>query len=267
MKSLKELLLDVDGDTNFDEKMIITQFFNSIESQQHIIKYLQGLIEKSSEPIASFNVVKNDRFSDSMYVVFPKKQTANGYHMVFIKQAHRGIRLWRAYGDTILDQILVSASEAGYGLGPRSNYIYKVPESMRDLFEKIINKSVRESILDDDEIMSKYEELGNMKNLSEYLIESTYKFKKVEDVETFLAQFPDDATSWKQATDEVRDLARLAADFVSEYERTNINRLDFKTLKTPADWNSVGKAYIMAAISGMSNNTLKRFLEELNGRF
>jgi hypothetical protein len=106
-----------------------------------------------------------------------------------------------------------------------------------------------------------------MKNLSEYLIESTYKFKKVEDVETFLAQFPDDATSWKQATDEVRDLARLAADFVSEYERTDINRLDFKTLKTPADWNSVGKAYIMAAISGMSNNTLKRFLEELNGRF
>ena len=106
-----------------------------------------------------------------------------------------------------------------------------------------------------------------MKDLTEYLFESSFKFKSIDDIQTFLAQFPDDATSWKQATDEVRDLARFAADFVSEYERTNIKRLDFNTLKTPSDWNSVGKAYIMSAISGMSNNTLKRFLEELNGRF
>ena len=106
-----------------------------------------------------------------------------------------------------------------------------------------------------------------MMTFVEHINESLKKFKTLTDVEKFLDQFPDDATSWKEATDEIRDIARLAADFVNEFEKDKVQRLDFKTLKTPADWNSVGKAYIMATISEMTNNTLKRFLEELNGRF
>ena len=51
---------------------------------------------------------------------------------------------------------------------------------MRDLFEKIINKSVRESILD-NEIMSKYEELGNMKNLRESLLDDPETLVKKSD--------------------------------------------------------------------------------------
>jgi hypothetical protein len=145
MKHLKDILseslLDVNNDTDLDEKVIVSQFYDSIESQQYVIEYLHELIKKHSKLETTFTSIKNARWTDSIYVIFPKKQTPKGDHITFLKHDKLyGIRLWRAYGDTILDKVLVSIGEASYIFGPKSNYIYKVPEFMIDLVNSIINK-------------------------------------------------------------------------------------------------------------------------------
>ena len=40
----------------------------------------------------------------------------------------------------------------------------------------------------------------------------------IQKIEKFLEQFPTDATSWRQATDEVRDLARASREMLDEYD-------------------------------------------------
>ena len=44
-------------------------------------------------------------------------------------------------------------------------------------------------------------------------------------IEKFLEQFPTDATSWVQATDEVRDLARASREMLDEYDDIRSRRL------------------------------------------
>ena len=144
MKHLKDILseslLDVNNDTDLDNNVIVSQFYDSIESQQYVIKYLHELVEKHSKLETTFTPIKNDK-GDSIYVIFPKKQTPKGDHIAFlIHDKLYGIRVWRAYGDTILDKVLVSIGEASYGLGPRNHYIYKVPEFMIELVNSIIDK-------------------------------------------------------------------------------------------------------------------------------
>ena len=53
-------------------------------------------------------------------------------------------------------------------------------------------------------------------------------------IEKFLEQFPTDATSWTQATDEVYDLARTSREFLDEYDDVKVEAMDFATLDTPA---------------------------------
>ena len=52
------------------------------------------------------------------------------------------------------------------------------------------------------------------------------------EIERFLEQFPTDATSWAQATDEVRDLARLAREHLEEYDGVIVEPVDFRHAKT-----------------------------------
>ena len=106
-----------------------------------------------------------------------------------------------------------------------------------------------------------------MKTLQEYLTESSHKFKTIEDVEKYLSKFPDTATSWRNATDEIRDIARISKEFINELDNANVDALDFHSLKTPADWNMTGKDYIRMNMSKMSKNTLRRFLDELSELF
>ena len=166
MKHLKDIvnesLLDIENDAELDDRVVVSQFFANVESQQKVVDYIQGLIEASGEPSITFTAVKNDLWSDNMYVVFPKKQTPNGYRIIIIKRGKRGFQMWSAYADAILDQTLVSAGEAKYICGAKSNLIYKVPSSMYKLFDTIVHKKVndklgiKESLLDDeDEIMDK----------------------------------------------------------------------------------------------------------------
>lgn len=58
-------------------------------------------------------------------------------------------------------------------------------------------------------------------------------------LENFSEQFPTNATSWSQATDEVYDLARISREFLYEYDNIKVEAVDFATLDTPAKWNSV----------------------------
>lgn len=106
-----------------------------------------------------------------------------------------------------------------------------------------------------------------MKNLKEYLVESTFKFKKIEDVQKYLDKFRDDETSWRGATDELRDIARYSREFLAEYDNIKIDALDFKSFKTPAEWNSTSKKYIMDNISKMSKLAQDKFLNHINDRY
>lgn len=106
-----------------------------------------------------------------------------------------------------------------------------------------------------------------MKNLTEYLFESTFKFKKIEDVQKYLDKFRDDETSWKGATNELRDIARYTREFLAELDNIEIDALDFKSFKTPAEWNTTSKKYIMDNISKMSKLTQTKFLTHINDRY
>lgn len=87
-----------------------------------------------------------------------------------------------------------------------------------------------------------------------------------QNIKNFLATFPNNATRWSEATDEIRDLARTAKELYNELELDlhsddagAIEPLDFRALKTPAEWNTKGKQYIMEVYSKMSEDTKKYF--------
>lgn len=186
---LTESLLDIDDDTGRDDRIAVSQFFSSVESQQKVVDYIRRSIEASGEPNITFTVVKNDLWSDNMYVAFPKKQTPKGYRIIIIKRGKHGFQMWSAYADTILDQTMVSAGEAKYICG--SNLIYKVPSSMYKLFDTIVHKKVndklgiKESLLDDeDEIVKSVEAKYSIPNLIKNLgnIRDSEKYKNVGDM-------------------------------------------------------------------------------------
>ena len=106
-----------------------------------------------------------------------------------------------------------------------------------------------------------------MKTLKEYLVESAFKFKKIEDVQKYLDKFRDDETSWRGATDELRDIARYSREFLAEYDNIEIDALDFKSFKTPAKWNSTSKKYIMDNIGKMSKLAQGKFLNYISDRY
>jgi hypothetical protein len=91
-----------------------------------------------------------------------------------------------------------------------------------------------------------------------------------KDIESFLSKFPDNATSWKNATDEIRDISRTAKEYYNELDLGlsgdklhETNALNFRELKTPSDWNTKGKQHINNIYSKMSDNTKKQFLESI----
>ena len=46
-------------------------------------------------------------------------------------------------------------------------------------------------------------------------------------IEKFLEQFPTNATSWREATDEVRELARASREMLDEYDDIKVEAVDF----------------------------------------
>lgn len=77
--------------------------------------------------------------------------------------------------------------------------------------------------------------------------------------EKFLKRFPKNATSWSQATDEVRDMARTARELLEECEGVIVEPVDFRAVKTPAEWNTKGREFILTNFDRMADRTKERF--------
>ena len=86
-------------------------------------------------------------------------------------------------------------------------------------------------------------------------------------IEKFLEQFPTDATSWVQATDEVRDLARASREMLDEYDDIKVEVVDFTAIKTPAEWNTLGRESIMRNYDMMRPRTQLLFFERFEDWF
>ena len=89
----------------------------------------------------------------------------------------------------------------------------------------------------------------------------------IQKIEKFLEQFPTDATSWRQATDEVRDLARVSREFLDEYDGIKVEAVDFTAIKTPAEWNTLGRESIMRNYDMMRPRTQQLFYEQFENWF
>ena len=86
-------------------------------------------------------------------------------------------------------------------------------------------------------------------------------------IEKFLEQFPTDATNWRKATDEVRELARASREMLDEYDEVKVEAVDFATLDTPAKWNSVCREAIWRNYDLMRPHTQLLFHDYFTERY
>ena len=86
-------------------------------------------------------------------------------------------------------------------------------------------------------------------------------------IEKFLEQFPTNATSWVQATDEVRDLARASREMLNEYDDVQVDSIYFPFIKTPAEWNTRGREAILRNYDMMRPRTQLLFYERFEDWF
>ena len=86
-------------------------------------------------------------------------------------------------------------------------------------------------------------------------------------IEMFLEQFPTDATSWVQATDEVRDLARASREMLDEYDDVQVDSIYFPDIKDPVEWNTRAREAVMRNYDMMSPRTQLLFFERFEDWF
>lgn len=89
----------------------------------------------------------------------------------------------------------------------------------------------------------------------------------IQKIEKFLEQFPTDATSWRQATDEVRDLARASREMLDEYDDVQVDSIYFPDIKDPAEWNTRAREAVMRNYDMMSPRTQLLFFERFEDWF
>lgn len=77
----------------------------------------------------------------------------------------------------------------------------------------------------------------------------------------FLDKFPTNATSWREAADEIRDLASASRQMVEEYDDIKVEAVDFTAIKTPAEWNTLGRESILRNYDLMRPRTQLLFYE------
>ena len=86
-------------------------------------------------------------------------------------------------------------------------------------------------------------------------------------IEKFLEQFPINATSWREATDEVRELARASREMLDEYDDIKVEAVDFTAIRTPAEWNTLGREAILRNYDMMRSRTQILFYERFEDWF
>ena len=86
-------------------------------------------------------------------------------------------------------------------------------------------------------------------------------------IERFLDKFPTNATSWREATDEVRDLARASREMLDEYDDITVEAVDFTAIRTPAEWNTRAREAVMRNYDMMRPRTQMLFFERFEDWF
>ena len=86
-------------------------------------------------------------------------------------------------------------------------------------------------------------------------------------IERFLDKFPTNATSWREATDEVRDLARASREMLDEYDDIKVEAVDFTAIRTPAEWNTRAREAVVRNYDMMSPRTQLLFFEQFEDWF
>ena len=86
-------------------------------------------------------------------------------------------------------------------------------------------------------------------------------------IERFLDKFPTNATSWREATDEVRDLAQASREMLDEYDGIKVEAVDFTATKTPAEWNTKAREAILRNYDLMRPRTQTLFFERFEDWF
>ena len=86
-------------------------------------------------------------------------------------------------------------------------------------------------------------------------------------IERFLDKFPTNATSWREATDEVRDLARASREMLGEYDDITVEAVDFTAIRTPAEWNTRAREAVMRNYDMMRPRTQMLFFERFEDWF
>ena len=89
----------------------------------------------------------------------------------------------------------------------------------------------------------------------------------IQKIEKFLEKFPTDATSWREATDEVRDLARASREMLDEYDDIKVEAVDFTAIRTPAEWNTLGREAILRNYDMIRPRTQMLFFERFEDWF
>lgn len=105
-------------------------------------------------------------------------------------------------------------------------------------------------------------------NLVDYLKRS--KLKTREDLVRFLDNFDNNATSWRDATQEIMDISRTSREYLEEYDNIKVDPVDFRMIsrtKKPSEWNIESKASVLNNFDKMSLNTQKKFLKEIEEMF
>lgn len=105
--------------------------------------------------------------------------------------------------------------------------------------------------------------------LTEIIQESTIPpvFRKL------FKEFPTDASSWKYATDEMRDITRTARELYNQVEHDfteddennpkYIKSMNFRNFKTPSEWNTKSQNEIVRIWNLMGNEAKRHFLDYL----
>ena len=117
------------------------------------------------------------------------------------------------------------------------------------------------------------ESLENIEQIDESMADEQKK-----KIVKFLDKFPNNTQSWAETTDEVRDMAREAREFHTELDldmlhdewETNPKApqpLDFRKLKSPSDWNTEGKAYILNMWDKMGDRAKDEFFDSFKEWF
>lgn len=89
-------------------------------------------------------------------------------------------------------------------------------------------------------------------------------------LDKYLSSFPDNATDWNQATDEIRDICKYAREFYNEYQGEidgYVQPLNYKSITDPSDWNTLSKLYLEEIYSKMNQETKEQYISFVTDHF